>query len=272
MIASLGSQAAVTVLLAHRDCTWGLARALRSILEQTLEAMQLVLIDDDSADRAAVQAIVDGCPDPRLVTLRSTRNVGQFRIYSRLLPAIASPLIAYQDADDWSRPERLQTLAEALDRDGWDVLGSALTRRDRGGGALATLRPPLDVNRACALRCRGGALFGATTMCRTAFVRRLGGYDSMTRFGADTDFAYRAVFAGRVGNLPQPLYEATVSGDSLTASPGTGFGSPARSRYVRTISRRFYANRLRRVIGPVPLERLQAAPCDVDFDVVALDA
>ena len=264
----LGAGARVTVLLAHRDCTWGLERALRSILGQTLEALQLVLIDDDSADTAGVQAIVDACADPRLVALRTTRNVGQFRIYSRLLPAIASPLIAYQDADDWSAPERLETLVGALEQGGWDVLGSAAARRDRQGRPLPTVTPPRDVNRACAWRCRGGAVYGPTTLCRTEFVRRLGGYDGMTRFGADTDFAFRAVFAGRVGNLPQPLYEATVHGDSLTGSPSTGFGSAARNRYIRTISRRFYGNLLRSTLRSVTLERLQARPCTVDFDVV----
>ncbi|MGH3886964.1 MAG: glycosyltransferase family 2 protein [Pseudonocardiaceae bacterium] len=270
MIPTLGAGTRVTVLLAHRDCTWGLERAVRSILGQTLDALQLVLIDDDSADTAGVQAIADACADPRLVALRTTRNVGQFRIYSRLLPAIASPLITYQDADDWSPPQRLETLAAALEQDGWDVLGSAVARRDRQGRSLPTFTPPGDVNSACAWRCRGGAVYGPTTLCRTEFVRRLGGYDGMTRFGADTDFAFRAVFAGRVGNLPQTLYEATVHGDSLTSSPSTGFGSAARRRYIRTISRRFYGNLLRSKLRSVALEHLQARPCNVDFDVVGL--
>jgi glycosyltransferase involved in cell wall biosynthesis len=269
---TVGAGAAVTVLLAHRDCVWGLERALRSILGQTLGELQLVLIDDDSADPASVQAIVKACEDRRLIALRTTRNVGQFRIYSRLLPAIASPLIAYQDADDWSAPERLETLAIALERDGWDVLGSAVARRDRAGRPLPTLMPPRDVNRACAWRRRGGAVFGPATLCRTDFVRRLGGYDGTTRLGGDTDFAFRAVFAGRIGNLPQTLYEATVHGDSLIGSPSTGFGSATRRRYYRTISSRFYANLLHSKLGPVALERLQARRCDVDFDIVPLGA
>lgn len=266
----LGAGTKVTVLLAHRDCTWGLERALRSILGQTLDALQLVLIDDDSADAAGVRVIADACGDPRLVALRTTRHVGPYRIYSRLLPAIASPLLAYQDADDWSAPERLETLAAALERDGWDVLGSAVARRDREGRPLPPFTPPRDVNSACAWRCHGGAVVGPTTLCRTEFVRRLGGYDGMTRFGADTDFAFRAVFVGRVGNLPQTLYEATVHGESLTGSPSTGFGSAVRNRYIRTISRRFYANLLRSKLGSVAPTRLQARPCNVDFDVVPL--
>jgi glycosyltransferase involved in cell wall biosynthesis len=153
----------VTVILAHRNCTWGLARALRSILGQTLDALQLVLIDDDSHHVAGVRAIVEACGDPRLVALRTTRNVGPFRIYSRLLPMIASPLIAYQDADDWSAPQRLETLAVALERDGWDVLGSAVARRNRENRPLPPFTPPPDVNSACTWRWRGDAVAGATT-------------------------------------------------------------------------------------------------------------
>jgi glycosyltransferase involved in cell wall biosynthesis len=273
VIHTLGTGMRVTVVLAHRNCTWGLERALCSILGQTLDALQLVLIDDDSHDAASVRAIVDTCKDPRLVALRTTRNVGQFRIYSRLLPMIASPLIAYQDADDWSAPQRLETLAVTLERDGWDVLGSAVTRRDRENRPLPPFTPPWDVNSACAWRWRGDAVVGATMLCRTDFVRRLGGYDGMTWFGAaDTDFALRAVFAGRVGNLPQTsLYEVTVHEDSLTRSPSTGMGSVARHRYVRAMSRRFYGNLLRSKIRLLKLEHLQARPCDVDFDIVPLE-
>lgn len=272
MIATLGAHAKVTVLLAHRDCVWGLERAVQSVLEQTLDTLQLVLIDDDSEDQTRVQAIAKAFQDRRLVALRTTCNVGQFRIYSRLLSAIASPLISYQDADDWSAPERLERLAYELEQGGWDVLGSAVARRDRAGRRLEKFSPPRDVNRACAWRRRGGALFGPATLCRTEFVKRLGGYDGTTFFGGDTDLAFRAVFAGRVGNLSEALYEATVHRGSLTGSPATGFGSAARRRYYRAISRRFYGNLLRSKLGSIPIERLQARPCDVAFDIVPLGA
>lgn len=272
MNSMFGEEMTVTVLLAHRDCIWGLRRAIDSILAQTLDTLQLILIDDDSASIADVRAIVHDCHDERLVAFRTTRNVGQFRIYNRLLPWIASPLISYQDADDWSPPNRLETLVAALERHQWDVLGSGVARRDRQGRPLPPFTPPTDVNRACAWRCRGGAVSGATVLCRTEFVRGLGGYDGTTRLGGDTEFAFRAVFAGRVGNLPQQLYEATVHEGSLTCSPKTGFGTASRRRYLRTIRSRFYANLLRSKLRPISPALLQARPCNVEFDIVPLES
>jgi glycosyltransferase involved in cell wall biosynthesis len=266
----LGHCALVTVFVAHRACYETLERAVTSVLEQTLQPVSVVVVDDHSREPERVRAVVARIGDARVRTFATSRIVGQFRIYSRLLPAVESPLVAFQDADDWSVPHRLERLAGEMEQRGYDIAGSHLARVLPSGEPLPTLTPPVDVNHALARRCRGRVVFGATTMCRTEFLVRLGGFDGRTSFGGDTELVYRAVFAGSVGNVPEPLYVATVRRDSLTLSPKTGFGSPARRRYRRRIRRAFYRNAARHRLSRLRADHLVASPPDVVFDLVPL--
>jgi glycosyltransferase involved in cell wall biosynthesis len=265
-----GDGALVTVLVAHRACYGTLERAVTSVLEQTLQPVRVVVVDDHSPDAERVRAAVGRLADSRVRAFATSRNVGQFRIYSRLLPALESPLVAFQDADDWSLTHRLERLADEMERHGYDMVGSHVARVLPTGEALPTLTPPADVNRALARRCRGGVVFGATTMCRTDFLARLRGFDGRAKFGGDTELVYRAVFAGSVGNVPEPLYVATVRSDSLTLSRETGFGSPARRRYRRGIRRAFYRNAVRHRLSRLRPEHLVAESSDVAFDLAPL--
>lgn len=195
--------------------------------------------------------------------------MGQFRIYSRLLPLIASPYLLLQDADDWSHPDRIARQLAALERQRVDVMGTAVVR-ELPDGRRVEMTPPEDVNRALRWRRQGGCFFGSTMLVRTEFARRLAGFDGRTRIAGDTDFICRAVFVGRVRNHPEPLYHYVDRSDSLTASAATGFGSAERKRYLRQLRRRFYANLLRRTWGGLGWNGVQAPPVDVPFDLAPL--
>lgn len=268
---AIGRGTELTILMAHHGCERLIARAIDSLRAQTFQDWTLVVIDDGSADPEPLRAILSQLAEPRLIALRTSRNVGQYRIYNRLLPDIASPYLAFHDADDWSAPSRLETMLIRMRRSGCAVLGSWLVQVDESGVPLAALRPPENVNQALSWRCRGGVIYGATALCRTDFVHRLGGYDGTTRFGADTDLIYRAVFRGAVHNHPEALYYYTLRAGSLTQSSQTGFGSPSRRAYARCIRRRFYANLLRYRLGRLSDTHLLAAGNDVAFNLMPLE-
>jgi hypothetical protein len=197
--------------------------------------------------------------------------VGPFRIYNRLLPAVASPFIVLQDADDRSHPERLAKLMGTFRNRPVDVLGSAITKVDLLSRPLGETHAPEDVNQALRWRRRGSVVLGATLAMRTEFVRQIGGFDGSTRMGADSDLVCRAVFAGRVANLDEVLVQVTVWDGSLTGSPQTGFRSRARARYRRRLARRFYSNLLRRWFGLLRPVHLQARANDIPFGLFRPD-
>jgi glycosyltransferase involved in cell wall biosynthesis len=261
----LGAGRSVAILTAHHRRPELLVKAIDSVLEQSWSDWQLVIVDDDSGTPAELEQIRRRYIDPRIMWLGTNRNVGPFRIYNRLLPAIASPFIVLQDADDRSHPERLVKLLNAFRDRSVDVLGSAITKVDLQSNSLGEAHLPDDVNHALRWRRRGGVVFGATLAMRTEFLRQIGGFDGATRMGADSDLVCRAVFAGRVANLDEALVQTTVWDGSLTGSPATGFHSQARARYRRRLARRFYSNLLRHWLGLLRPVHLRAHANDIPF-------
>jgi glycosyltransferase involved in cell wall biosynthesis len=257
----------VTVLMAHFRCEEWVAQAAESILVQTGVVPRLWVVDDASPNP---RALLDALRPLRCESLRlwrSKRNVGQFRLYNRLLPAVETPYIALQDADDWSSPNRLETLVRFATTNEIDIVGSSATSVLSDGAFGEVQRRPHNVNSALRWRCRGPVVLGATLLCRTDFLSAIGGYDGSTRLGADSDLVYRAVFAGRVANVAETLYFARQREDSLTQAPATGFQSPERRLYRRAIRTRFYKNRLKDLTRRLRPEDLRAKPNDIEFDL-----
>uniref|UniRef100_C6E5U5 Glycosyl transferase family 2 n=1 Tax=Geobacter sp. (strain M21) TaxID=443144 RepID=C6E5U5_GEOSM len=82
-----------------------LAGALESMLAQTFEDFELVVVDDGSTDQSA--AIVRSFKDPRIVLLENSCNQGVSRSLNRGIRAALGKYIARMDGDDLSTPDRL---------------------------------------------------------------------------------------------------------------------------------------------------------------------
>jgi glycosyltransferase involved in cell wall biosynthesis len=99
----------VAVVIPVRDGARYLGEALTSVQAQTLQAAEIVVVDDGSTDDSA--AIAAAVPGVRVVTQEAqgagpTRNAG--------VDATQAPVIAFLDADDVWPPTALQSLASAL--------------------------------------------------------------------------------------------------------------------------------------------------------------
>jgi len=97
--------------------TWGHAhfirRAVDSLLAQSLEEWELLIVDDGSPDntRAAVAPLL---ADPRIHYERLPRNRGLGAALNDALDHARAPLIAYLPSDDLYYVNHLETLASAL--------------------------------------------------------------------------------------------------------------------------------------------------------------
>ncbi|MEP3480373.1 MAG: glycosyltransferase family 2 protein [Fuerstiella sp.] len=98
-------------------------RAIRSILDQTLPDIQLVVVDDGSTDQSP--QIVSAISDPRLLFLQENHQ-GVSRTSNTALQHATSKFIARMDADDFADPERLQLQLERLHEQDLDVVGSRI--------------------------------------------------------------------------------------------------------------------------------------------------
>lgn len=103
----------VTVLMSVHDGAPFVGRAVESILHQTFSDFELLVVNDGSRDMTP--QILESYRDPRIRILDNANNVGLTRSLNIGLRAARGKLIARQDADDVSFPERLARQVDAFD-------------------------------------------------------------------------------------------------------------------------------------------------------------
>lgn len=120
----------VTVAMPIYNAGAYLRLAVLSIIAQTFEEWELLIIDDGSTDNA-LETIVD-IRDPRIRIFRDGKNKGLAVRLNEACALAVGQYLARMDQDDVSYPERLRLQVEALQADpGLDlVAGRAITIDD----------------------------------------------------------------------------------------------------------------------------------------------
>lgn len=110
----------ISVVMANYNCATYLARAIRSVLEQTHRDLELLVSDDGSSDDSVKVVREAMANDPRVHLIASAGTTGPGPARNRALEVASGDWIAICDADDIMHPERLERLlraARALDAD-----------------------------------------------------------------------------------------------------------------------------------------------------------
>jgi glycosyltransferase involved in cell wall biosynthesis len=96
---------AISVLMPLHNASAFLREAVASVLEQTFDDFELIIVDDGSTDDTA--AILRDYTDPRIRVLNHASNRGIVESLNDGLAAARGAFIARMDGDDICHPERL---------------------------------------------------------------------------------------------------------------------------------------------------------------------
>jgi len=227
----LAAQAAVhsapiAVFLPTWRCRDWLPEAIASVVGQSHGNFHLFVCDDGGEDLdAGLLALF-----PQVTFLATGTAQGPYAIANMLAAITRSEFIAFQDADDISDSDRLSVQLNELLRLGLDAVGCNSRVIDIEGALVGVeVRPPAA---SLAIRaCQTDLMLHPTSLFRRRVLEELGGFDSSTRFGADTELHFRAALTHDFGNVQKLLYTRRERPSSLTQSRSTGFGSIARASY-----------------------------------------
>jgi glycosyltransferase involved in cell wall biosynthesis len=164
----------VSVLLAVHDDKRFLREAVDSVLAQTLADLELILVDDGSAEP------LESVDDPRVRVLRNDERLGLAASLNRALEAANGKYVARLDADDVALPRRLERQLEWL-RPGTAVVGSAVVDLDEHGERGQTHVMPSG-----GIPLRWHALFSSPFFHPTVLVDR----ETLDRHGLRYDVAF----------------------------------------------------------------------------------
>jgi glycosyltransferase involved in cell wall biosynthesis len=201
------SKPRVTVLMCVFNGREFLSEAVESILVQTMPDFELLVIDDGSTDGSG--ELASAYRDPRIRVLRNDSNVGLTRSLNRGLELAQADLIARQDADDISYPDRLMRQVTFLEEHPSVALVGTQSSQVDVNGRRSRLRGwPKSTGK---LGIRWQLMFDNPFIHTSVMFRRsvvweqLGGYQETFRTNQDFELWSRVAARHEVRNLPDML-------------------------------------------------------------------
>jgi len=93
-----------------------LPRTLDSLLSQTFDAFEIVVVDNFSTDRTQEICLAYADKDPRVRYHRNEENIGQIANFNRAYELSRGEYFRWVGCNDWWEPTYFQRCVEALDR------------------------------------------------------------------------------------------------------------------------------------------------------------
>jgi glycosyltransferase involved in cell wall biosynthesis len=243
----------VLALIPHYQCEQWLDDALASLTQQTRPLDGIVVIDDAS-DTPPVGLVER---HPGVTLLHADRNVGPYRLIQQVIEETDYDAYLFQDADDWSAPDRLELLLAAAERTGAELIGTQELRVFCEEPEVAPIEWPLDVKAPFAERPTAFPLLHPTSIVSRELVMELGGFASGLRFSGDAEFLRRAHHVAQVINIPEHAYYRRIRQGSLTTAPATGLKSSKRRQVMEMLWERARRNAELVACGEAP----DLSPC-----------
>ena len=111
----------ISILIANYNYAKYLQEAVDSVLAQTYQNVEIVIVDDGSTDNSheVITQLQQKSPDKIKAIFQS--NQGQAAAFNRGFEATTGDIVAFLDADDFWKPDKLQLVVEAFNTS--DVVG-----------------------------------------------------------------------------------------------------------------------------------------------------
>ena len=257
----------VSVLLPVYNAEKYLALSIDSILSQSWQDFQLIVVDDGSID-ASNEIIRKYCAEDSRVVLIEQENQGISSALNNALIIAEGKYCALMNADDISLPDRLSLQFSFLDENPEIlVVGGQGYIIDCDGDPVRPLSVVLshnEIDRSNLLTCNQNGIINPSVMFRTASARKIGGYSEKFFVAEDLDFFLRIAEIGYLANLDRLLLYYRQHGKSISDKTQSSIMSECANKAVIDA-------RIRRGLPPLA-ERTAIAttgtsPSEYDYEI-----
>ena len=207
----------VSVLLAVRNGEKYLESAIRSVMDQTLRDLEIVVIDDCSDDDTPSILSRLAAEDPRLRVKRLAKNLRLPGALNHGLELVHGEYVARMDADDLCEPDRLERQVAFLQSHPEITLAGCSTHHIDGNGLIFKTSIRAQDSYAARWMCRFIMPFRHPTFLfrRQEMTER---YNEAFSVSEDYDILARLSSRKQIACMPDVLLRYREHGESLTGS------------------------------------------------------
>lgn len=190
--------AQVSVVIPCYNAERWVARTIASVEAQGAVVTDIIVVDDGSTDGSL--GVLRPFADAGRITLITGPNKGGCHARNQGLKNAGAPYVAFLDADDLYEGDVLAGAVAAAGSNGADLVFSRMEIRFFDGSPSdfkGPFGPPVETERqAFANWFDGNWVNPSAVLWRSAFLRRIGGWDESVRVGQDGEVVLRALLQG----------------------------------------------------------------------------
>jgi glycosyltransferase involved in cell wall biosynthesis len=233
---NLPSDPLVSVLITSYNTAEFIHACISSILLQTYENIEVVVVDDGSKDNTL--DILSSIDDRRLKIFPFASNQGRVAALNDGLRKCSGAYIALMDSDDLASPLRIEKLLEYCLQGNYDAASSQVYEF---GSSQDTCSVSTFATEEELLKVRMlfyNSVPHAATLFKADSIRKMG-YKEGFEFAEDYEMLSRYVTEFKVGLLGQPLYLYRRRGDSATGFANEVRASVSQKRIIRSLFEKY---------------------------------
>ncbi|MDL2241197.1 glycosyltransferase, partial [Bacteroidales bacterium OttesenSCG-928-K22] len=201
----LNNNVDVSVIMAAYNCEPYIRESIESILNQTFENFELIIVNDNSTDNT--HEIIKSYNDSRIKILNNDNNYGAAYSRNVAIKHAQGKYLAIMDSDDVALQERLEKQVYFLENNiDIDIIGSFVFEIDKDGQKLSFVKTPINKNEVKSSILFRSPVIHSTTMIRhDFFISNDLFYNENYICAQDYEMFSRAIFLGNIYNIPQAL-------------------------------------------------------------------
>jgi glycosyltransferase involved in cell wall biosynthesis len=232
----------VSYIVASYNYEKFIGKTIRSILDQTMDDLEIVVIDDESSDLS--RDVVRSFDDSRIRFYVNDRNMGPAWTYNRGTGLARGTYVTCLDSDDWIEPQKTEQQLDYFRRySGVDIVGTYVKIFDKDGNrhpyaedVEKKVNQPRDLDR-LETWIDENYLSAPSVMFARALHDRIGLRDATMIRASDYELWTRACAHGcRFGVLPIPMLDYRWHGDNASSKNVKGSFLEKSYAFQRNIS------------------------------------
>lgn len=208
----------VTVVIPTFNRLELLANAIRSVLNQTYQDFEIIVVDDASTE--SVESLIESISDPRIRLVQHSENLGEAASRNTALQDTRGKYVAFLDDDDEWFPEKLSKQVKILESAGDEVAATytaflwfSWPEQKLVGSRCA---PVTNGNFNRKLMVRNVVGTPSTVMVRKECLDKIGHFDPSIAYGVDHDLWMRIATSYRFHYIPEYLVKCHIHDNRLT--------------------------------------------------------